>query len=425
MIRFNSNMHTQSTVPLKISDAQIRKYLRDPRVRQLKDVRCSLYLRINAKRDGGTWWLYQYKNGEQIPYRIGTYPATQAKDVMDLVSATTVQIAKNNMVNFKRFETVDQLLDWHVGRQYKLGNSSKERLTNIKSMAQRHLMGIFHGEPIMSLDIELIDEELIQFMFESGYSLSYVKALFNLLKSAYTTAKRLKHISVNPLAEIRFRDFFPDNFSLTKAQVRECRLSTDKVPGVLQRIEVVDVPSRILVMMMLGHGSRIGETRKAKWCNVSFKSKCWSIPRGDAKTRQAMVYPLSDSMIELLQSYREWQINLGYKGECVFPSDLRSQSNMYGAQASELIKFVSQGAWSGHDLRKRTRSIWADIGIDYMVAETLLNHAKGKLDLAYIHTHIELQKKEAIERYHEWLKSCWRTCFRPVSIDQQIIKKAI
>ncbi|AQM21499.1 site-specific integrase [Vibrio anguillarum] len=424
-IRFNANAHAQLTVSLRISDAQIRKYLRDPRVRQLKDVRGSLYLRFNASRTGGTWWLYQYKNGEQFPYRIGTYPTTQAKDVMDLVSATTVQIAKNNVVNFRRFETVDQLIDWHVTRQFKLGNSSKERLANIKSMANRHLMGIFHGEPIMTLDAELIDEELIQPMFDAGLSLSYVKAMFNLLKSAYTTAKRLKHIGVNPLADVRFRDFFPDNFSITKAQVRGCRLATDQVPDVLMALDFADNPTRLLVMMMLGHGSRIGETRKAKWCNVSFSTKCWTIPSGDAKTRQAMVYPLSDSMIELLQSYRDWQAELGYKGEYVFPVDLRSSSGIYGALASNLVKSISKGDWSGHDLRKRARSIWADLGIDYMVAETLLNHAKGKLDLAYIHTHIELQKKEAVYRYHEWLKSCWRTCFRPVSTDQQIIKKAI
>ncbi|EKO3731141.1 site-specific integrase [Vibrio metschnikovii] len=424
-IRLNYKVHSQFTVALKISDNQVRKYLRDPMVRQLKDVRSSLYLRFNAARTGGTWWLYQYKNGEQVPYRIGTYPATQAKDIMDLVSATTVQIAKSNVVNFRRFETVDQLIDWHVTRQFKLGKSSKERLANIKSMANRHLMGIFHGEPIMAIDAELIDEELIQPMFEGGLSLSYVKAMFNLLKSAYTTAKRLKHITVNPLADVHFRDFFPDNFSITKAQVRECRLSTDQVPDALRALDFADNPTRLLVMMMLGHGSRIGETRKAKWSNVSFTMKCWTIPSGDAKTRQCMVYPLSDPMIELLQSYKQWQSELGYKGEYLFPIDLRSGSCIYGALASQLVKSVSNAAWSGHDLRKRARSIWADIGIDYMVAETLLNHAKGKLDLAYIHTHIELQKKEAISRYHEWLKSCWRTCFRPVSIDQEIIKKAI
>jgi hypothetical protein len=57
--------------------------------------------------------------------------------------------------------------------------------------------------------------------------------------------------------------------------------------------------------------------------------------------------------------------------------------------------------------------VWADLGVDYMVAETLLNHAKDKLDQAYIHTHLEMKKKEALNAYHQWLNNCWRGCFRP------------
>ena len=57
-----------------------------------------------------------------------------------------------------------------------------------------------------------------------------------------------------------------------------------------------------------------------------------------------------------------------------------------------MIRAIANGQWTGHDLRKLARTVWADIGIDYLVAETLLNHAKGKLEQAYIHTYIELQK---------------------------------
>ncbi|MGD8109395.1 tyrosine-type recombinase/integrase [Vibrio sp. TRT 17S01] len=424
-IRFNRNVVQPRTVELRLSDKQVEIYLRDySHVRQLKDVQRSLYLRFNAKRTGGTWWLMQYKNGRQYPHRIGRYPTTNCKDVKRLVSEATVQIERENVVSFRKFETVDQLLDWHVKRQVKLKRSSKERLANIKSMADRHLLSIFHGEPVMSLDSHTIDDELIQPMFEEGYSVSYVKAMFNLLKSAYATARELKHLTINPIAEVKFKQFFPQNFSITKAQVRECRLSTDRVPDVLERLEQAEPHTRLLVMMMLGHGSRIGETRKARWSNISFTLKRWTIPASDAKSKVEMIYPLSDSMVELLYSYKEWQLDLGYKGDFVFPVSLRQKSAAYGALANEWVRSVADG-WSGHDLRKRARSVWADLGIDYLVSEALLNHAKGNLDLVYIHTHIDLKKKEAVETYHDWLKNCWRTCFRPVSIESEIIQKAI
>ena len=81
--------------------------------------------------------------------------------------------------------------------------------------------------------------------------------------------------------------------------------------------------------------------------------------------------------------------------------------------ANQMLRAIAHGHWTAHDLRKLARTVWADIGIDYLVAETLLNHAKNKMDQTYIHTHIELQKSEALKAYHLWLKNCWRTCFIP------------
>lgn len=423
-IRLNLKINANSTVRCKISDAQIRKHISNPCVRQLKDDRYSLYLRFNAQRTAGTWWLMMYEHGAQIQLRVGRWPTIRSADIPDVISSASAQYKRSNVVSFKRFDTVDQLIEWHVQRQAKLKTSSKERIANIKSMANRHLIGVFHGEPVMGLNSRVIDEELIQPMFDSGMSVSYVKAMFNLLKSAYATARELKHITINPLSEIRFKQFFPENFSITKAQVRECRLATDKLPDVLRDIESIQPNERMLVLMMLAHGSRIGETRKATWRNVSFRAKRWIIPAPDTKTRAEMIYPLSDPMLELLQSYREWQLELGYKGDHLFPIDFRHDRPVHGALASEWVQKVASG-WSAHDLRKRARSVWTELGIDYLVGETLLNHAKGKLDLVYIHTYIDLKKIEAISLYHEWLKKCWRTCFRPVSIDQEIIKKAI
>ena len=72
-------------------------------------------------------------------------------------------------------------------------------------------------------------------------------------------------------------------------------------------------------------------------------------------------------------------------------------------QASQLIRTVSHGNWSAHDLRKLARTIWADIGIDYMISELLLNHTPSKLDRVYIHTYAEKKTRQALQEYHQWL----------------------
>lgn len=416
-LTFNQQAFFPSTIPLKISDTQIKKHMRDQRVRQLKDIRCSLYLRFNAERTGGTWWFYRYEDGKQFPYRVGKYPATQAKDIMALISATSVLIANEKDIECNRFETVDQLIQWHVQRQFKLNRSSKARLQNLKCMSDLHLTSIFHGQPISTLDYQTLDRELIQPMFEQGYSVSYVRAHFNLIKSAFTASKKLKHLTVNPILEVKFKDFFPETFSVTQAQVKGCRLNNDQLLAVLTAAEQQPPPQRLLLMMILAHGSRIGETRKAKWKNISFIEKCWLIPRDDTKNKQSIVYPLTDDMVELLRSYREWQNKRGYSSDSVFPVSKHSHKPIYGAKASEWIRIIARKEWSAHDLRKRARTIWAELGIDYIVGEALLNHARDKLDQAYIHTHMEKQKREALEAYHYWLKNSWCNCFTPVSTD--------
>lgn len=123
--------------------------------------------------------------------------------------------------------------------------------------------------------------------------------------------------------------------------------------------------------------------------------------------------PHPDELVCLLQSFKQWQLDNAYKGNNVFPLTQRDKEPIHRGKACELIRTISLRKWSAHDLRKLARTVWADLGIDYLVSETLLNHAKGKLDQAYIHTHIELQKSEALNTYHSWLKNCWRTCYCP------------
>ncbi len=63
----------------------------------------------------------------------------------------------------------------------------------------------------------------------------------------------------------------------------------------------------------------------------------------------------------------------------------------------------AKGAWSSHDLRKVARTAWADLGVDYMVGEMLLNHAMKDLDATYIHTTAEGMKRKALETWHQHL----------------------
>lgn len=57
--------------------------------------------------------------------------------------------------------------------------------------------------------------------------------------------------------------------------------------------------------MMLCHGTRVGETRKAQWSHISIAERTWYLPVGNTKTRVEHSLPLTEQVCGLLIRYRE------------------------------------------------------------------------------------------------------------------------
>ncbi|WP_164732814.1 hypothetical protein [Vibrio anguillarum] len=55
-----------------------------------------------------------------------------------------------------------------------------------------------------------------------------------------------------------------------KVAPKPAQLKPEQVESVIKSIENVAKPTQMLVMMMLLHGTRIGETRCTKWAHICF-----------------------------------------------------------------------------------------------------------------------------------------------------------
>lgn len=146
----------------------------------------------------------------------------------------------------------------------------------------------------------------------------------------------------------------------------------------------------MLALMMLCHGSRLGETRLARWRNINLDARRWFLPAGDTKTKAEHTLPLTDQACALLRQ--------GYTGPLLFPGS--HGAPLSPSKANTLFTDLAKGEWSSHDLRKVARTAWTDLGVDYMVGELLLNHAMKDLDATYIHTTAEGLKRRALEAWH-------------------------
>ena len=65
-----------------------------------------------------------------------------------------------------------------------------------------------------------------------------------------------------------------------------------------------------------------------------------------------------------------------------------------------MFRRLGQGERTSHDLRKVARTGWADIGIDHLIGELLINHAMGHNVKVYIQSDVMSRKLDALTQWH-------------------------
>jgi integrase len=194
-------------------------------------------------------------------------------------------------------------------------------------------------------------------------------------------------------------DFTKARIMPKPARLRGVHLA-ELVPALASHFD--DEPGEaMLALMMLCHGTRVGETRLARWSDISMADGEWFIPAEHTKTRTEHRLPLTAQTKALLSRYRAIQIAQGYEGIYLFPS--RRGRALSEGQASAVFTRLGQGEWTSHDLRKVARTAWTDLGIDGHIGEMLLNHSLGKIASTYINTQARAQRLAALEKWHGWL----------------------
>lgn len=386
------------TVSVSFSDTVIKRQIQNKHIRQLKDPRYPLRLRIHSTRESGSWFVIKYAKGKTLWRKLGNWPALTTKTVLRILPDVQATLARDldSKSLSSSFYSLSDLICWYKGRALSDRNISNIRKNAIKSSIERHLLPMLGGLSISDINHSVLDERFF-WPLQSRYSLSYVRSIWAVLKQAFKRAQTLNMIMSNPVAGYQFSDFITAPITPKPAGIR-----SDEVAVLLSDLRPFSGVKLTLVLMMLLHGTRIGETRRARWDHVSLSDRKWFIPADHTKTKEEHTLPLTSQAVVLLRLHREQQRLSGYDGVNIFPNATR-RNPINANQANGLIKSVSGGQWQSHDLRKVARTLWMDLGVDYMVGELLLNHAMSRLDQAYIHTYAESQKRHALSQYHDFL----------------------
>lgn len=387
---------TPKTLTVTISDAEIRRHATGA-VRQLRDTRHrELRFRYSKDRSRGSWHVVV---GETWG-KAGSFPGINSKTML----AALPEILARRGIDAKAKSTTTswtaagELLEWFRDRMTRDRGLSAKRKASIKSALTCHLVPRLADLPLADISKSELDRRLM-WPLQERFALSFVRSVYGVLALAFRQAARLDMIPVNPMAGLKFTDFVR-----TRIRPKAARLHSDDLPELLpQLVDQFDTePAAVmLAAMMLCHGTRLGETRLARWKSINLDQRRWFIPAADTKTKAEHTLPLTDQVLALLRRYRDQQASAGYTGPFLFPG---SRGAALGpTKASTMFANLAKGEWSSHDLRKVARTAWTDLGVDYMVGELLLNHAMKDLDATYIHTTAEALKREALEKWHQRL----------------------
>jgi integrase len=383
-----------TSAAVKMSDAEIKRQAAGD-VRDLRDIENrGLYLRFTRARARASWYLVV--KGEWK--RIGAFPDLNTKQVIAALPAIRLRLEAGTGANLSKWATVGELLTWYAERMSRDRNLSSKRKKTGASAIKCHLMPRLGDLPLTGIDKATLDSQLMWPLQES-ISIDYVRSVFQLLALAFRQAFKLGLISANPMATIKFNDF-----SKAKVGIKPSRLRGVQLSGVLEQLAAVIVAEPLdamLALMMLCHGTRIGETRQARWSHISLAERGWFIPAEHTKTGVEHHLPLTEQVCALLMRYRDGQYTRGYDGQFLFPS--RNGKALSEGQASAVFARLGQGEWTSHDLRKVARTGWADLGIDHLIGELLINHAMGHNVKVYIQSDVMGRKRDALQQWHAHL----------------------
>lgn len=383
------------TLTVKLSDAEIGRNARLEHVRDLRDAsHPALHFRYWKNRSRGTWFLLNKREW----HRIGAYPGLNTKQVVAALPAVRLRVVADTGAGVSQWVTTGELLSWYTERMARDRNLSSKRKNTGASVMKCHLIPRLANLPLADVDKAGLDN-LLMWPLQETLSIDYVRLAFQLLALAFRQALKLGLITSNPMASIKFSDFSKAKVGIKPSRLRGVQLKD--LLGELGEAMTNEPADAMLALMMLCHGTRIEETRQARWPHISLAEREWFIPAEHTKTGVEHHLPLTDQVRGLLIQYRETQTVRGYDGQYLFPA--RNGKALSEGQASAVFTRLGKGEWTSHDLRKLARTGWAVLGVDHLIGELLINHAMGHNVKVYIQSDVMNRKRDALVKWHAHL----------------------
>jgi integrase len=164
-----------------------------------------------------------------------------------------------------------------------------------------------------------------------------------------------------------------------------------------------------VINILLLTGQRRGELALARWTDVSFEEKTWTIPDEHSKSGRGHSVPLSEWALKEFRALK----SLAGTSAWVLPTKKNSGDPLDPKQLTRglakcLKRFKSQGIarFTLHDLRRTCRTGLSVLRVPAHIAERVLNHVQPGIAGVYDRYDYLEEKREALDKWSEHLRAC-------------------
>ncbi len=312
----------------QLSSTQIKTAKAKEKDYKLSDGR-GLYLLV--AKSGGKHWKLKYKfDGKEKKLSLGSYPEISLLQARELREIHRSDIANGINPSEQKQIKKELLKQETIKSENTFEKLARERLLKVQSdISESHykrtltafindcfpFMGYLPIDDVVAKDILVVLHKMAdRGANESGRKLFY--AISKTFKWAVANDKAQR----NPAGDILLEEV------LGKSKKKHYPTITDDkgIKGLLLSIDSYqgEYTTKQALKLQAYTFVRPYNIRHIEWCEIDFKAKIWSIPANKMKTKEDLIVPLTDTVIEILEAMKPYTSDSIY----LFPS-LRSKSS--------------------------------------------------------------------------------------------------
>ncbi|HDY6953510.1 TPA: tyrosine-type recombinase/integrase [Klebsiella pneumoniae] len=413
---------------MSLTDAKIRTLKPSDKPFKVSDSH-GLYLLV--KPGGSRHWYLKYRiSGKESRIALDAYPAISLSDARQQREGIRKMLALNiNPVQQRAAErgsrTPEKVfknvaLAWHKSNRKWSQNTADRLLASLNN----HIFPVIGNLPVSELKPRhFID--LLKGIEEKGL-LEVASRTRQHLSNIMRHAVHQELIDTNPAANLG---------GVTTPPVRRHypALPLERLPELLERIGAYHQGrelTRHAVLLMLHVFIRSSELRFARWSEIDFTNRVWTIPatrepiigvrysgRG-AKMRMPHIVPLSEQSIAILKQIKDITGN----NELIFPGDHNPYKPMCENTVNKALRVMGYDTKKdicGHGFRAMACSALMESGLwaKDAVERQMSHQERNTVRMAYIHKAEHLEARQAMMQWwSDYLEACRESYAPPYTI---------